>query len=1262
MNSSHVLELRRIAGFLASLVLATTSEAALYTTSGNSPYIAQSWTDAIWQPGSVAPTSGNTYEILGGDLVQNAPDDSAIFPGDALTLDSGARLRLTGTSPLTLSFPGVDGNAGLILNGGRLQVGDNNTYTIDGQIAVAANSLVNLGWGSGSLVITAQISGGQNLSLFSWNPANSMDIQSANNPYSGNWLVMGGNLKGTGVNSLGTGSITIGNGTLEISYDIQTPAALTLLGSNSVMVLHQDCQFSAVTINGTPLDPGTYSYTDLAVQFPGNFAEGGSGSITIGPPISASVVASSADGTQSNSVSITSNNTTANSTTVTDAPTIDDSIDAPVVALVDTTAPTAPSGVTVLVDSSSITLSWNPSTDAGGSGLAGYLVYRGGLFLGRTTGSSYTDSGLTAGTQYCYTIVAYDNVGNISSASAQVCASTTGDTTPPTFSSGVTVLVNSSSQITLSWNPSTDAGGSGLAGYLVYRGGLFLGRTTGSSYTDSGLTAGTQYCYTIVAYDNVGNISSASAQVCATTLAASLFQTLPVATLFNEWYGPFASWTNVMAWGAACDGVTDDSVAVSNALAAVGTGTCSPVLLIPGMCRVTRKPWLNQRINVAIVGLNRDTCGFIYDGSTATDNNANNSGAASCFHIDGVANSYFARLTFNGNGKARTVLASSQQSGSGVFDNNNLFEDVVIKNAAPDGIGIDGGHFGLGFSNDEFVRCIIQTNAVGVDLENFNALDAWFTDCMFESNNIAINVAFGDAHAYHSFFTHNGIDFSHNPGAAFCSLVSNVSYQSGIFLVTTNQGTAGTQLLLKGNTVIDPSNIPYRMGQYGPVVMLDNSTLTTNATIYFYNGNWGDLIAVGNTNSISNWLAVSGGTSMRTNLVDNYVVDRSLLTYTLPSPPLQATNLHRTVFEMTTGVTSASLQSSINGAADGSVFHIPSAVFDSNHNTLLNSTVTIPPNKDVRIVGDGPFTRLVWNGSSGGTIFSLPYPSHATFSHIDFEGNNGSAGNIMAVSGVGSTSARVYLRASNMQRGVSANLSMGDCPNTVVDFSGLSYGATATPPFTGGSNIILGGRGKVRFIQSDGGNNTVGYICNNGGQLYVETSYNEAANTTGQTLFQVGGSSTVTFLDTKMVENIGNDDFSRATGNGFAAANLTGQLSFLNCGNMIDWFNITGASTGPIWIDGNTTFNSPVGAFPIINGTGDIPVQTMNYNYSTSGSGGSRYGDSGSASAAFTRQMLTQARAEYTDRAPMERRANQTDVLLEQVFFELGNKNLSVTP
>ena len=124
--------------------------------------------------------------------------------------------------------------------------------------------------------------------------------------------------------------------------------------------------------------------------------------------------------------------------------------------------------------------------------------------------------------------------------------------------------------------------------------------------------------------------------------------------VFNEWYGPFPSWTNVTAFGAACDGVTDDSTAVSNALAAIGTGHCSPVLLIPGMCRVTKKPWLSQRQGVAVVGLNRDTCGFLYDGPTDAANNTNNSGASTCFHADGVVDCYFARLKFDGNFKART--------------------------------------------------------------------------------------------------------------------------------------------------------------------------------------------------------------------------------------------------------------------------------------------------------------------------------------------------------------------------------------------------------------------------------------------------------------------------------------------------------------------------------------------------------------------------------------------------------------------------------
>jgi hypothetical protein len=177
----------------------------------------------------------------------------------------------------------------------------------------------------------------------------------------------------------------------------------------------------------------------------------------------------------------------------------------------------------------------------------------------------------------------------------------------------------------------------------------------------------------------------------------------------------------------------------------------------------------------------------------------------------------------------------------------------------------------------------------------------------------------------------------------------------------------------------------------------------------------------------------------------------------------------------------------------------------------------------------------------------------------------------------------------------------------------------------------------------------------------VENSYNEASNTRSNKLLRLSGGGTVTFLGSKMVENIGSaEDFSRATSNGFALVNFTGQLAFMGI-QAIDWFHLSGSTTGLIWIEGNTTFNSPVSNWPIINSTGDTPVQTMNYNFS-GGGGAARISDIGTASSSFTRQMLTQARTEYTNRTPIARRTNQTDVLLEQVFFSLGIQNLSVTP
>ncbi len=93
----------------------------------------------------------------------------------------------------------------------------------------------------------------------------------------------------------------------------------------------------------------------------------------------------------------------------------------------DTTAPTVPANLAVgAVTASSVSLSWSASTDSGGSGLAGYRVYRDGEAspVATVASTSYTDSGLAAQTTYGYTVRAYDNAGNQSAAAGPVTATT----------------------------------------------------------------------------------------------------------------------------------------------------------------------------------------------------------------------------------------------------------------------------------------------------------------------------------------------------------------------------------------------------------------------------------------------------------------------------------------------------------------------------------------------------------------------------------------------------------------------------------------------------------------------------------------------------------------------------------------------------------------------------------------------------------------------------------------------------------------------
>ena len=187
-------------------------------------------------------------------------------------------------------------------------------------------------------------------------------------------------------------------------------------------------------------------------------------------------------------------------------------------------SPVATTVTATAVSASQINLSWSAVTNA-----TGYRVERspdsttwsalGTVASGVT---SYSDTGLAAATTYYYRIIAISN-GTESAPSASASATTLGDATPPTTPTGLKAA-SAKGKVNLSWTGSTDAGGSGLAGYRVWRStsgtaGVFalIGTTaaTSTSYTDGSVTGHTDYWYRVTAFDGGGNQSQPSNTVAA---------------------------------------------------------------------------------------------------------------------------------------------------------------------------------------------------------------------------------------------------------------------------------------------------------------------------------------------------------------------------------------------------------------------------------------------------------------------------------------------------------------------------------------------------------------------------------------------------------------------------------------------------------------------------------------------------------------------------------------------------------------------------
>jgi fibronectin type 3 domain-containing protein len=202
--------------------------------------------------------------------------------------------------------------------------------------------------------------------------------------------------------------------------------------------------------------------------------------------------------------------------------------------------PAAPTGLTATASSSStIGLSWSAVTAPANCTISSYKVYgsttsgftpSSSNLLGSPTGTTFSNTGLAASTTYYYVVEALDADGN-SAASTQASAETAAASCSavPSAPTGLTATASSSSVIGLSWTAVTPPANCTISTYNLYgstssgftpSASNLLTSTTGTSYSNTGLTASTTYYYVVEAVDADGS-STASTQQSATTQAAS---------------------------------------------------------------------------------------------------------------------------------------------------------------------------------------------------------------------------------------------------------------------------------------------------------------------------------------------------------------------------------------------------------------------------------------------------------------------------------------------------------------------------------------------------------------------------------------------------------------------------------------------------------------------------------------------------------------------------------------------------------------------
>ena len=175
-------------------------------------------------------------------------------------------------------------------------------------------------------------------------------------------------------------------------------------------------------------------------------------------------------------------------------------------------------------EESSIALSWTNAKNA-----TSYNVYLGTEKLANVTTTSYLAEGLETNKEYCFSVTALN--GEVESEkSAEACA-TISELIAVEAPKNLSATTIDTSSIELNWDSVSYA-----ASYNVYRNNELIANVTENTYTDTGLQANTEYCYTVTSVYENNDESQKSIEVCGKTMGCVGLE--EIVSLFNIYPNP----------------------------------------------------------------------------------------------------------------------------------------------------------------------------------------------------------------------------------------------------------------------------------------------------------------------------------------------------------------------------------------------------------------------------------------------------------------------------------------------------------------------------------------------------------------------------------------------------------------------------------------------------------------------------------------------------------------------------------------------------